>query len=90
MNVTSGMIVFCECGRPALPGSRECRTCYEDALRRTWRDQFRAEASLGTPQPVRMVNARLRSLYAEPDTENQASGGSRSARTGLPVDHRQE
>ena len=64
-------IVFCECGRPALPGSSECRTCYEDALRREWREGWRVESAIGTPEPVRIIKPRLRDLYA-PETEEEA------------------
>ncbi len=64
-------IAFCECGRPALPGSGECRTCYEDALRRKWREESRNVNALGTPEPVKMVKPRLRPLYA-PETEEDA------------------
>jgi len=64
-------IVFCECGRPALADRCECRTCYEDGIRRRWRDEFRIEASLGVPEPVRMVKPKLRGLYApEPSEED--------------------
>jgi hypothetical protein len=62
-------IVFCECGRPALPGSTDCRTCYEDALRRKWRDEFRFDEGRGSPGPVapvavRAINPRARPSYA--------------------------
>ena len=58
-------IVFCECGRPALAGgSGECRTCYEDGLRRLWREESRNIVSDEQPVPVRMVPQRLRRLYA--------------------------
>ena len=53
-------IVFCECGRPALAGSSECRTCYEDAVRREWREERRIVNSLGTPEPVKVSKPRLR------------------------------
>jgi hypothetical protein len=62
-------IVYCECGRPALPGSVECRTCYEDALRRKWRDEFRFDVVRGAPAPaapfaVKAITPRLRPSYA--------------------------
>lgn len=62
-------IVFCECGRPALPGGCECRTCYEDFWRRKWREAFRNEAPLGVAEPRRLVNARRRELFAPGTTE---------------------
>lgn len=54
-----------------MPGSGECRTCYEDALRREWREECRTERTLGTPEPVKMITPRLRELYA-PETEEDA------------------
>jgi len=57
-------IRFCECGRPAPAEGGECRTCREDALRRKWRDEYRLEASMGTPEPVGMIQPRFRSLFA--------------------------
>ncbi len=64
-------IVFCECGRPALAGSSECRTCYEDGLRREWRESWRIESALATPEPVKMIKPRLRASYA-PEPEEDA------------------
>jgi hypothetical protein len=62
-------ITFCDCGRPALPDSGECRTCYEDAYRRRWRDESRFQESRQAPVPVvlaqaKMIKPRLRPLYA--------------------------
>lgn len=48
--------VFCECGRPAMHRSQTCRTCYEDGLRRKWRDQFLASREGTAPVPVRVFN----------------------------------
>ena len=67
-------IAFCECGRPALPGGVECRTCYEDACRRRWRDELRMEESRGAPAPVaamtiKTIKPRLRVLYSPSMTE---------------------
>ena len=79
-------IVFCECGRPALVGSAECRTCYEDALRRKWRDERRIDAAVGVPEPVRALNPLLRRLQApEPEEEGEiepAVSNSFAARNG--------
>jgi hypothetical protein len=62
-------INFCECGRPALPDSRECRTCYEGALRRRWRDDMHLSESGQSTLPVgatsiKMIRPRLRSSFA--------------------------
>jgi hypothetical protein len=62
-------IVFCECGRPALAGSGECRTCYEDGLRRRWRDEYRIDAAHGAPEPVKFIKPRIRALFAPLATE---------------------
>ena len=63
-------IVFCECGRPAMVGSDECRTCYEDTLRRKWRDERRIDAPVGIPQPIKALNPLLRRLQApEPEED---------------------
>ena len=75
-------IRFCLCGRPALRNSRECRTCYEDAVRREWREQFRLEASLGAPGPLRIVRPGARGLFAEPE-EVLAAGANAQRATGL-------
>jgi hypothetical protein len=58
-------IVFCECGRPALAGGGgECRTCYEDGLRRLWREEFRYGVSEAPQVPVKMIPQRLRVHFA--------------------------
>jgi len=67
-------IAICECGRPALTGGAECRTCYEDAYRRRWRDELRMHDSLGAPMPaaplaIKMIKPRRRGLYAPALTE---------------------
>jgi len=62
---------FCECGRPAINGSRECRTCYEDALRRAWREESRHEASLRACAPLTIVRPAIRTLYALSDEDAQ-------------------
>ena len=64
-------IVFCKCGRPALAAGGECRTCYEDAFRREWREARRTVNALGVPEPVKMIKPRLRELYA-PESEEDA------------------
>jgi hypothetical protein len=65
-------IVFCECGRPAMVGTAECRTCYEDALRRKWRDERRVDAVVGVPEPIRALNPLLRRLQApEPEEDGE-------------------
>jgi hypothetical protein len=51
-------IVFCECGRPAMLNSVICRTCYEDGLRRQWREEFRRREAEEQPQSVRCVATR--------------------------------
>ena len=67
-------MAFCECGRPTLAGSHVCRTCYEDGLRRTWREEFHAQAGDGAPEPMRMIPARLRPLFAPTDDEQENDG----------------
>ncbi len=71
-------IVFCECGRPALAGSCECRTCYEDGFRRRWRDDYSIEMRPGLPEPVKMIKPRIRPLFAplatEEDVERETAG----------------
>ena len=67
-------IRFCECGRPALLNSVECRTCYEDACRRRWRDESRFQESRGAPlsvvlAPRKIIKPRLRELFAPSMTE---------------------
>ena len=68
-------IVFCECGRPALAGNYECRTCYEDGFRRRWRDDYRHHIGPGVPEPVKMFKPRIRVLFAplasEEDVERE-------------------
>ena len=70
-------ILFCECGRPALNGSRECRTCYEDTLRRLWREDSRHESSVRNPAPLRIMRPEIRRLYAisEEDAERGVEVG---------------
>ena len=51
-------IVFCECGRPAMVKSVLCRTCYEDGLRREWREDFRRREVEGQPESVHCVATR--------------------------------
>lgn len=67
-------IVFCLCGRPTMRNSHECRTCYEDAVRREWRAQFRLEASLGAPGPLRIVRPGARELFATPEEALRPAG----------------
>ena len=84
-------IVFCECGRPAMVGSAECRTCYEDVLRRKWREERRIDAPVGIPEPIKALNPLLRRLQA-PEPEEQGddellpSNGAH-ARNGRPESH---
>jgi hypothetical protein len=71
-------IAFCECGRPALPGSIECRTCYEDALRRRWREELRVEEGPRAvapiaPMAIKMIKPRLRGLYAPTMSEEDGT-----------------
>jgi hypothetical protein len=65
-------IVFCECGRPVLAGSCECRTCYEDGFRRRWRDDYSLEMTPGLPEPVKVITPRIRALFAPLPTEEDA------------------
>jgi len=83
-------ITFCDCGRPALPDSVECRTCYEDAYRRRWRDESRFQDCREAPVPVvlaplKMIKPRLRELFApsmtEEDIEREVCG--RAMASGL-------
>ena len=66
-------VVFCECGRPAMVGTAECRTCYEDALRRKWRDERRSDGVVGVPEPIKALNPLLRRLQA-PEPEEDYDG----------------
>jgi len=65
-------IVFCECGRPAMHHSLACRTCYEDGLRRKWREDFRLAEALESPVPQQMVQPSHRLLYAPVLTQAEA------------------
>lgn len=65
-------IVFCECGRPAMHNSPACRTCYEDGLRRKWREDFRQAEALEAPESMQMVRPQYRLLYAPPLTAADA------------------
>lgn len=65
-------IVFCECGRPAMHNSPACRTCYEDGLRRQWREDFRFAEALAAPAPMQMIPPRHRLLFAPMLTEEDA------------------
>jgi hypothetical protein len=65
-------IVFCECGRPAMHNSPACRTCYEDGLRRQWREDFRQAEALATPVPMQMIRPQHRLLFAPVLTEEDA------------------
>ena len=51
---------FCDCGRAALPGRAICRTCYEDACRRTWREERRQIPVSPDMPPIRYVPPRIR------------------------------
>ncbi len=68
-------IRLCPCGRAAMRNSHECRTCYEDAVRREWREQFRLEASLGTPGLLRIIRPGARGLVAATEVEVPAAVG---------------
>jgi hypothetical protein len=77
-------IVFCECGRPAMVGTDECRTCYEDVLRRMWRDERRIDGIVGVPEPIRALNPLLRRLQApEPEEDGELELDSPSLRNGV-------
>ena len=65
-------IVFCECGRPAMHNSPACRTCYEDGLRRLWREDFRFAAGLASPVTMQMIPPQHRVLFAPLLTEEDA------------------
>lgn len=65
-------IVFCECGRPAMHNSPACRTCYEDGLRRKWREDYRFAEALAAPVPMQMVRPHHRVLFAPTFTEVDA------------------
>jgi|GEM_PF-5313082 len=66
-------IIFCECGRPAMHHSPACRTCYEDGLRRKWREELRLAEALGAPAPQQMVQPQHRLLFAPVLTEADAA-----------------
>lgn len=70
---------FCECGRPALPGADECRTCYEDVTRRRWREAFRFEASLDDTEPKKFVKSHRRELFAPATSEEEVERAMLSA-----------
>jgi hypothetical protein len=57
-------IAICGCGRPALAGSRVCRTCYEDGYRRLWRDETRYETAHGAPPFARAYLPEIREELA--------------------------
>jgi hypothetical protein len=65
-------MIFCECGRPAMHNSPACRTCYEDGLRRQWREDFRLAEALAAPVPTRTIRPPHRLLFAPPLTEEDA------------------
>ena len=65
-------IVICECGRPAMHNSIACRTCYEDGLRRKWREDYRFEEALSAPPTMQAVQPQHRLLYAPKLTEEDA------------------
>ncbi len=50
-------MIICECGRPAMHNSLACRTCYEDGLRRRWREDFRLAEALAAPVPMQRDRA---------------------------------
>jgi hypothetical protein len=56
-----------------MRNSPACRTCYEDGLRRVWREEFRFAAGLAAPMPMQMVPPRHRLLYAPALTEEDAA-----------------
>ncbi len=66
-------IVICECGRPALHNSLACRTCYEDGLRRQWREDFRQVQALDSPIPMQMIKPRIRREFAPALTVEDAA-----------------
>jgi hypothetical protein len=57
-------IVICHCSRPAMRGSAICRTCYEDGLRRQWRDDARQAPCEQPPAPLQRVSPRIRVLLS--------------------------
>ena len=66
-------VIFCECGRPAMHNSPACRTCYEDGLRRRWREDFRLAEALAAPTPKQMIRPPHRLLFAPVLTEVDAA-----------------
>jgi hypothetical protein len=63
--------VFCECGRPAMHRSESCRTCYEDGLRRKWREELSLFQNTAAPVPLKRVGVReLRKMRVWPREED--------------------
>jgi hypothetical protein len=47
-----------------MHNSPACRTCYEDGLRRQWREDYRLAEALATPTPMQRVQPQHRLLFA--------------------------
>jgi hypothetical protein len=56
-----------------MRNSAACRTCYEDGLRRRWREEYRFAEALAAPVPMQVMRPRLRVLFAPPLTEEDAN-----------------
>ena len=86
--------VFCECGRPAMHRSRSCRTCYEDGLRRLWREELSLFQNVAAPVPVKRIGVReLRQLVVwrtEGDAERVSAQLQSAARAALSIEERSE
>ena len=64
-------IVFCRCSRPAMHKSSVCRTCYEDGLRRLWRDDARSTPCEPPPAPLKRIAPRIRVLMSPKMVDRQ-------------------
>lgn len=55
------------CDLPCLHRSQSCRTCYEDGLRRKWREELSLFQNVAAPVPVKIYSVReLRAMAPWP------------------------
>ena len=62
-------MALCECGKPRLAGQPSCRTCYEDGLRRQWRDEQHDTPEGSIYEGIRSVFERREMMIWEHDTD---------------------